>query len=106
MKNPFFKIGVALSLIFVIAWIILWVKSGDPRSVLLLFIGALVGPYMGLSFPFGLTFKVGYSIALFLSFAGFIAGVTFRKRIWGQALTVLAVVGWFLCGLIGLGTGT
>ena len=83
-----------------------WAKNGDPHSIILLFIGAIVGPIMALSFPFGPTFKVGYSIALFLSFVGFIAGIKFRNRIWGQALTVIAVVGWFICGLIGLSTGT
>ncbi len=106
MKKPIFRVLTALDIIFIFAWIWCWAKSGEPAFVILLFIGAVVGPYMGLSFPFELAFKIGYSIALFLSISGFIAGIKFMDRIWAQTLIVISVVGWFFCGFIGLGTGT
>ena len=86
--------------------ILIWARTGDARSVSLIFIGAIIGPFMGLSYPFGLTFKVGYAITLLSSIVGLVAGLRFRQLIWGQVVTVLAIVVWFLCGMIGLGTGT
>jgi len=75
-------------------------------SLLLIPLGAIVGPFMGLSYPYSITFKFWYSISLALSFGSIVIGINKSAIIGGQIATVLGVIGWCACGLLGLGTGT
>jgi hypothetical protein len=75
-------------------------------SLFILVLGAIIGPFMAIAYPFSLSFKVGYLIILLASVLAIVYGIKHRPKTLGQAAVVLGVVVWTFAGLIGLGTGS
>ena len=83
-----------------------YLKLGTPWGVVLVFLGATIGPYMGVLYPFPVVLKAVYILGLASCLAGFLLGVKFRSNLLGQAAAVCSIVGWVVLGIVGLGTGT
>lgn len=83
-----------------------WASGSVVWGLVLVPLGMLLGPPMGLLFPFPLATKVAYAAGLLLVVALGILGVRNRARAGGAAAIVAAVVLWALLGFLGLGTGT
>ena len=81
------------------------ISSGTPwTGVLLIPLGMIIGPVLGISFPFSATFKGMYVITLLASVLLMGLGLRYRARPMAQMAVVLGVVLWTLAGLVGLGT--
>lgn len=82
------------------------VTTGSIGSVALVFLSLVIGPYMGLAYPFPMLFKLGYSLTLIIALCLVGYGIAYRQRVRGQFAIVTGVVLWAFAGLLGLGTGT
>jgi hypothetical protein len=101
LLSPFGRV----SLLLVIPFIGLGSLSGWPwpfGPFVLFFLSVSVGPYMGVTYPFGWP----YVLLLILALALAIFGIVRFRRVHGQLAFVAGVVLWTICGLMGLGTGT
>ena len=105
-NSPLLRIIIAFFILLLGITIYLYATGGNPSNIFLLLLGALVGPYMGLSYPFSITFKLLYVFGFVISFCLFVLGIKFNRKILGQVSVISGVVLWFFLGLIGLGTGT
>jgi hypothetical protein len=106
MNEPVVRILLAIVLLFIIAGIFLLATGSHLGTLLLIPLGAVVGPFMALAYPFSAMFKLGYIFALVASILSIAMGFKKRNHVLGQALVVLGIVAWLTCGFIGLGTGT
>jgi ABC-type iron transport system FetAB permease component len=108
MNQDVKAIAIYLSLILLLAAITLSITHGLSALSLLVLapIGAVIGPYMALTFPFSTTFKIAYVTALIASIIAIIAGLKFKHTKVGKLSAILGFAAWFTAGLIGLGTGT
>ena len=79
--------------------------AGALALILFAPIGAVLGPFMLVTFPMNTIEKVGWSGGLILCMASLLLGWNRRKEIWGRVLAVAALSGWSLIGMVGLGTG-
>jgi hypothetical protein len=106
MKSPTVRIlapiGILLAAIEAGAFVGLY-PSGNSLLVVL---GGLIGPYMGLSYPWQLKFRIGYIILLIFSLGVFVFGLSKRETVIGQSFAVVRIISWLFAGIIGLGTGT
>ncbi len=99
-----FVIISSIPIIAIAAWG--WAYHGTPLVVMLLPIGAIIGPIVGLfsNAPyFTLSFKLALLVGLAVSGLLIWAGIQRRSSWWGQLLTVLGFLAWSVCGLIGFG---
>jgi len=101
-------IAIYLSLILLLAVITLSITHGFSALSLFVLapIGAVIGPYMALTFPFSITFKVVYVTALIASIIAIMTGLKFKHTKVCKLSATLGFTAWFTAGLIGLGTGT
>lgn len=107
MSTPTQRIVIILGALWIGCELLTFSKGSHfGTSFLLIPLGAIVGPFMGLSYPYSIGFKFWYSIILALSFGSIVIGIHKRAIIGGQIATVLGVIGWCACGLLGLSTGT
>lgn len=106
MNEPVFRILMAIVLLFIIAGIFLLATDSPLGTLLLIPLGAVVGPFMALVYPFSAMFKLGYIFALVASILSIAVGYKKRKHVLGQVLVVFGIVAWLTCGFIGIGTGT
>ena len=67
--------------------------------------GAVLGPYMLVTFPMNTIEKVGWCGGLVLCAASLLLGWNRRDQIWGRVLAVAALGAWSVIGMVGLGTG-
>ena len=77
-----------------------------PPSLLMLPIGAVVGPIVGLSSgepAFTPRFKAMLLAGLVAAAASVFVGVRNRSRLWGQLLVPIGTALWVICGLAGFG---
>ncbi|MCP5079133.1 MAG: hypothetical protein GY951_13890 [Psychromonas sp.] len=102
-NSPFISIASMVIIVLVIGAILLAILGADPLVVLLLFLGALIGPIFVLIEPVhSLIFKLFYVAAL-LSLIGLIAfGLKKGNLLWGKGIIFIAIVGWLYCGGLGL----
>ena len=100
------RIFVALLALFLAFALFALVTTGSLGALILIPLGVVIGPYMGLTFPFPMAFKIGYAATLLVSLLLVAYGFRHRQQASGQAAIVTGVVLWALFGLIGLGTGT
>lgn len=106
MEKPAIKVFTALLSLLIIVAIYSYVTLGNLWLPLMFLLGGIIGPFMGISYPFPILYKTLYILGLFLSLAFIIVGVKFNKKIIGQIAIVLGIMAWFFLGLLGLGTGT
>ncbi len=108
MNHDTKAIVINLSLILLLAIGVLTIVNGVSALSLfvLLPIGIVIGPYMALTFPFSITFKIVYIAVLTASFISIILGIKFKHTLGGRLLTTLGTIVWLAAGLVGLGTGT
>lgn len=96
--------NIALMLVGMLALVAL--DTGSPSSALMLVLGAVFGPLVGLASTepyFTLMFKLGLVAGLFVSAALAMLGWRFREQLWGQVVVVAGIVAWAICGLVGFG---
>lgn len=91
--------------IFLILAVLSFILKGDIYTLpFLAFLGSITGFYMGVVFPFSMTFKVCYILGAILSLGCIIYGYKILdKKVY---LFVFGVLLWIVLGFIGLGTGT
>jgi hypothetical protein len=106
MSNPVTRILLGIGAAALLGAVLLVRSTGSFVSLLFIPLGITIGPYMGLTFPFSLAFKIAYAGTLVVSALAVIWGIRYRHWIAGQVGVVLGVVVWALTGLVGLGTGT
>ena len=103
MKNPFLRIITAVVVLILITGVVSYLTGGEFGIILLIPMGAVLGPFILFSFPFTFENNIIYVSALILSLICAVFGLVKRKKIWGQVLAILGIAGWFFCGIIGLG---
>jgi len=103
---PIVQIVSCMAVIVFLAAILTFFYGGDPRAVFLLPVAVVAGPPMALSYPFGVSFKIGYALGLPFALCLLGGGLFRLSSIKGQVCVVLGICLWTLLGLLGLGTGT
>lgn len=106
LHNPVVRITLSLTIIILFIVVASQASGNSPFSIILIFLGAVAGPYMFLTYPFGILAKVGYSLSLVFSLSLIVWGTKKNKQLKGQAAVIMGICVWCLLGLIGLGTGT
>ena len=100
------RILLTLLILLITVGIVSTLTGGHPGFVLLIPLGAIFGPFMGIMYPFPMWQKITYIIVLILSGTGTMYGIKNRSKPFGQIIAVISIVVWILFGLFGLGTGT
>ncbi len=80
--------------------------QGGLWGLLLPLLGATIGPYMALTFPFELVTRVALAIGLVIAPLMVTLGWRNRTVLSGQIATASGIALWTSCGLLGLSTGT
>jgi hypothetical protein len=108
MNQDIKAIAIYLSLLGLLATIALSTAYGISALSLLVLapIGAVVGPYMALTFPFSVMWKLIYIAVLTASAIAIFLGLKFKHTKVGKLSATLGFTAWLIAGLIGLGTGT
>ena len=83
-----------------------WASSSPWTALLLLALGTMIGPFLGLAFPFDPTTKLLYIGALVLAIVLVGLGLRWRARWLGQGMVIVGLIVWAVAGLMGLGTAT
>lgn len=99
-------LGILGALFLLAAGALSWEAGNLVWGLLLVPLAMVLGPWMGLWFPFPLGIKLGYAAGLLLAAALGVAGVWSRQLPWAAPALVTGVLLWGALGLLGLGTGT
>ena len=106
LNTPNSRIFIPLAIIFIVLWVWTWITTGAIYSVFIfLFVGGVIGPVLWFLAPLELSLKIGFSIAVLSAFFGFLFGIKYKDRTWGQAMLVISVVVWIFCGIVGIAFG-
>ena len=108
MNNPVARIFLGYLGLLVGSSVVLGlIDEQNPFHIaFMLILGAVIGPFLGLSYPFEINVKAVYIASLVAALATIFCGALFSKRIWGQILAVAGLAGWTALGVLGLGTAT
>lgn len=106
MSKGMVRILMVLGFILLAVLMISYIQHGTPWGLIAVFLGAILGPYLGLTYPFPFLFKTLYALGLLSCLVAFFLGLNTRERLAGQVLVVSSVVAWVALGIFGLGTGT
>ena len=100
------RIFITLTIIIGISLIASFLTIGSFWGAVMPFLGGTIGIIMGLSFPWDISFKVFYILALLLCIMAIVLGLKNHHKTIGQFFSVLGIISWCVLGIIGLGTGT
>ena len=101
-NSPGTRITIALVLIIVLLSVTVWIYTDSLFTVLIMFYGLVVGPFLSLTYMQGPAL-FGFTVALLFSIVLFVTGIKFRTNLSGQILAVIGVCGYGCCGIMGLG---
>lgn len=97
--------GTLFLLVLILSAFSLW-HFGNLWLLLMLFLSAMFGVLMALTYPWALATKVGIVIGLLLAVVFAVYGFKHAATWHGRGLAVIGIIIWVVIGLLGLGTGT
>ncbi len=103
MNKPIIRIFSAILILILVTGCVALFTGASFWVILLLPLGAVIGPFALLSLPFTTGNNYLFIGLLIISFVCILIGFRKKEHVLGQFLAVLGIAGWIFCGFIGLG---
>jgi hypothetical protein len=104
-----FKIYKVIAMVVVAITVVLLVNPSTRNYaalIVLIPLGAIVGPFLALAFPFSVGTKMFYILGLIFSLFLIGIGIRKRKEVSGHLFVIIGSILWIVLGFLGLGTAT